>query len=215
MGISMAGSSAFNYNRFDALDEAYRNLYESKEEKEEDDVSEKEEDAIKDAVKKHDKEKHSDDDEDDSDEDSDDEKSDKKFPSFLKKSKSENVKEAIDPKGAARQDAARKANAKKETQDEKDRRLMMGKYAPGAGKVKKEVKEEIIDYLMSEGFVNNEVSAEVMVNYMSEEWRDSILEGCAWLDTDNESARQSKPKEKNKRQKEEEKNYKAWKKTSS
>jgi hypothetical protein len=179
MGISMAGSNAFSYNRFDSLDEAYRSLYESKEDKE-DDVSEKEEDAIKDAVKKHDKEKHSDDDEDekesDDDDDSDDddkEKSDKKFPSFLKKSKSEDVKEAIDPKGAARQDAARKANAKKETSDERDKRLMMGKYSPKV--VHKSVKEEVISYLMNEGYANNEVSAEVMVNYMSEEWRDSIL----------------------------------------
>jgi hypothetical protein len=38
------------------------------------------------------------------------------------------------------------------------------------------VKEEVIAYLMDEGFVNNEVSAEVMANRMSEEWRDAIIE---------------------------------------
>lgn len=102
MGISMAGSDAFNYNRFEALDQAYHSLYENKEE---DDVSEKEEKAIKDEVKKHTKDHHEDEsDEDDSEEkDSDDEeesddkeKSDKKFPSFLKKSKEEKeVKEAV------------------------------------------------------------------------------------------------------------------------
>lgn len=141
----MAGSDAFDYNRFDELDKLYRSLYEEKKEEseDEDDVSPKEKKAIGDAVKDHTKEKHEEDDDSDehSDEDhkekddkeddsEDDEKTDgKKFPSFLKKSEKEDVKEAV------------------------------------------------IAYLMDEGFVNNEVSAEVMVEHMNPEWMKAILEG--------------------------------------
>ena len=39
------------------------------------------------------------------------------------------------------------------------------------------VKEEVIAYLMDEGFVNNEVSAEVMVEHMNPEWMEAIIEG--------------------------------------
>ena len=42
--------------------------------------------------------------------------------------------EAIDPKGAARMDAAK--GKKKETQDQIDKRLMLGKYSPGSKKKK-------------------------------------------------------------------------------
>jgi SOS response regulatory protein OraA/RecX len=35
----------------------------------------------------------------------------------------------------------------------------------------------ILDYLLDEGFVNNEVSAEVFIEHMSDEWLNSILEG--------------------------------------
>ena len=45
---------------------------------------------------------------------------------------------------------------------------------PRRRKVEEEV---IIDYLLDEGFVNNEVSAEVFIEHMSDEWLDSILEG--------------------------------------
>ncbi len=44
------------------------------------------------------------------------------------------VSEAIDPKGAARMDASK--GKKKETQDEIDKRLMLGKYSPGSKKKK-------------------------------------------------------------------------------
>jgi hypothetical protein len=148
MGISMAGDGAFSYNRFDALNEAYSSLYEEKEEKDEDDVSDEEASAIKKEVKKHAKDMHSDDDESEDEseeeeseeesEDEDEEKSDKKFPSFLKKSKGEEVEGKL-PKGT--------------------------------------MKEEIINYLMDEGFVNNEVSAEVMVEHMNPEWMEAIIEG--------------------------------------
>ena len=53
--------------------------------------------------------------------------------------------EAFDPKGARRMDAAK--GKKKETQDEIDKRLMLGKYAPGAKTRKEEVEvEEGIDF---------------------------------------------------------------------
>ena len=48
--------------------------------------------------------------------------------------------EALDPKGAARMDAAK--GKKKETQDEIDKRLMLGKYAPGA-KTQKEALDPV------------------------------------------------------------------------
>ena len=37
-------------------------------------------------------------------------------------------------------------------------------------------KEEVCSYLMSEGFANNPVSAEIMFNHMSEDWLDAIEE---------------------------------------
>ena len=46
--------------------------------------------------------------------------------------------EGIDPKGAARMDAAKAKGKKKETQDEIDKRLMMGKYSPSVVYAKKE-----------------------------------------------------------------------------
>lgn len=52
-------------------------------------------------------------------------------------------------------------------------------YVPGAKvdvKVKKgpALKEEIIQYLMKEGYANNPVSAEIICNNMSEEWLESL-----------------------------------------
>lgn len=53
------------------------------------------------------------------------------------------LKEGIDPKGAARMDAAK--GKKKETQDQIDKRLMLGKYSPAIkyAKMKKEEVEEV------------------------------------------------------------------------
>ena len=58
--------------------------------------------------------------------------------------------EALDPKGAARMDAAK--GKKKETQDEIDKRLMLGKYAPGA----KTQKEALDPVGKEDGDVNND-----------------------------------------------------------
>ena len=53
-------------------------------------------------------------------------------------------REAFDPKGAARMDAAK--GKKKETQDEIDKRLMLGKHSPAAKYGKKKEVEEGIDF---------------------------------------------------------------------
>lgn len=44
-------------------------------------------------------------------------------------------------------------------------------------------KEEVCDYLISEGFANNPVSAEIMFNHMSEEWLNAIEEGWKPMNT--------------------------------
>ena len=51
--------------------------------------------------------------------------------------------EGLDPKGAARMDAAK--GKKKETQDQINKRLMLGKYAPGAKKESVEFSQEELD----------------------------------------------------------------------
>lgn len=48
------------------------------------------------------------------------------------------------------------------------------RYQPAKKQV---TKEEVIQYLMDEGFVNNEVSAEIFIEHMSDEWLDDIVEG--------------------------------------
>ena len=53
-------------------------------------------------------------------------------------------KEAFDPKGAARMDAAK--GKKSETDDEKNKRLMLGKYSPAARYGKKKEVEEAADF---------------------------------------------------------------------
>jgi hypothetical protein len=54
------------------------------------------------------------------------------------------------------------------------------RYQPAKKQV---TKEEVIQYLMDEGFVNNEVSAEVFIEHMSDEWLDDIIEGYKKLPT--------------------------------
>ena len=66
----------------------------------------------------------------------------------------------------------KKAN---ETQDEINKRLMLGKHSP-AVKYAKMKKEEVCEYLIDRGYTNNEVSAEVLFNHMSDEWIEQIIE---------------------------------------
>ena len=65
----------------------------------------------------------------------------------------EHVDEMIDPKGAARMDAAK--GKKKETQDEIDKRLMLGKYSP-AVRYGKTQKEGLDPVGKEDGDVNND-----------------------------------------------------------
>jgi hypothetical protein len=44
------------------------------------------------------------------------------------------------------------------------------------GKSPRNMQEEVISYLMDEGFANNEVSAEVIASHMSEEWMQEALQ---------------------------------------
>ena len=96
--------------------------------------------------------------------------------------KGDDVKEAIDPKGARRMDSAK---GKAETEDEKNKRLMLGKYSPSVkyAKTRKEEVEQIDEisledmikgYLMENGFANNEVSAEILMVNASENWLNHI-----------------------------------------
>jgi len=57
--------------------------------------------------------------------------------------KNKMAQEGLDPKGAARMDAAK--GKKKETQDQINKRLMLGKYAPGAKKESVEFSQEELD----------------------------------------------------------------------
>ena len=68
--------------------------------------------------------------------------------------KKEKVEEMIDPKGAARIDASKRK--KEETQDEKDKRLMMGKYSPAVRYAKKTQQEALDPVGKEDGDVNND-----------------------------------------------------------
>lgn len=183
MGISMAGSDAFTYNRFDALNEAYLSLYEKKEEEDDDDEKEEKDEKGLNPFKKraHEKdeteeeereeEEDEDDEEEGDDDDKDEEKSDKKFPSFLKKSKGDKVEEACTDKGNRLIDAYDRPPYSDDEDKRDPKKLKMKNKLP-----KGTVKEEVIEYLMDEGFVNNEVSAEVFIEHMSDEWLENIME---------------------------------------
>ena len=78
--------------------------------------------------------------------------------------------------------AIKKAMGKsvKEEDDKKDLPpFMKGKKDDKKGdkKDKCDCKEEVVEYLVNEGFANNPVSAEVLFNHMSEDWLEAIEEG--------------------------------------
>ena len=100
----------------------------------------------------------------------------------------------------SRESEKRKADKKRgrpETESEIHSRLMMGKFRPGAsqeeraeggrqvlkdrGKVPKkggkDMFEHILEHLVAEGFADTNESALVIMANMSEEWRQSIVEG--------------------------------------
>lgn len=109
----------------------------------------------------------------------------------------ENLEEGIDFKGAKRIDDARKKKQDekdKKNPSGKDRRLMMRKFRPGASqeeraeggrdsmrekgtipkKKGKDMFEQVLEHLISEGFAETEEAAIAIMANMSEEWIESI-----------------------------------------
>jgi len=105
----------------------------------------------------------------------------------------------------SRQSAQRRADQERgrpETPTETDGRLMMGNFRPGAsreeraaggrqrlrdrGKVPqkdgKDMFEHILEYLVAEGYADTNKSALVIMANMSEEWKQSIIEGVGGYD---------------------------------
>ena len=85
-------------------------------------------------------------------------------------------------KGMERYTSPEAIQARKDQQKIADRQHKINKVAKANNPLpprRRRVEEEfIIDYLLDEGFVNNEVSAEVFIEHMSDEWLDSILEAA-------------------------------------
>jgi len=66
--------------------------------------------------------------------------------------------EAIDPKGSRRIQAAIDKNKKPETQDQKDKRLMMGKYSPDKLYAEEiEIYDDLIEDMLSEGYDEDQI----------------------------------------------------------
>jgi len=105
----------------------------------------------------------------------------------------------------SRESAKRKADEKRgrpETESEVHGRLMMGNFRPGAsqeerakggrqrlkdrGKVPqkdgKDMFEHILEYLVAEGYADTNKAALVIMANMSEEWKQSIVEGVGGYD---------------------------------
>ena len=72
----------------------------------------------------------------------------------------ENVDEAIDPKGSRRIQAAIDKNKKPETQDQKDKRLMMGKYSPDKLYKKEEfdIYNDLIEDMLHDGYDEDQIA---------------------------------------------------------
>ena len=97
-------------------------------------------------------------------------------PDFLDVDKDGNKKESF--KKAVKDDKA-SGKSVEESDDKKDLPpFMKDKKGDKKGdkKDKCDCKEDVIGYLMHEGFANNSVSAEVLFNHMSDQWLESIEE---------------------------------------
>ena len=154
--MSYLSDGPFNYNRFNAMDQAYKALYEKK--------------AKPDFL--------------DMDKDGD------KKESMKKAIKDKEVKEWITSHVEAGYDLSEYTYEEVETifteggmppwlkdkedkggDDKKDDKKKEGKK-----KDKCECKEEVLEYLVQEGFASNGVSAEVLYNHMSDGWREHLEE---------------------------------------
>ena len=195
--MSLFSTGPFSYNRFDEMDKAYNKLYEKKAAKDYDGdgkvESGKEEyfgsrdKAIKKAMGKTVKEGKG------------------EMPDFIKKKMDEKKKEGCSCKESVDYLLEQGIDLSEYTWKEMEelfyegmhREVKTGKvvdkakpgvsYYPNMPKQKtsvalrkekeaKSMKEEVCDYLIDRGYTNNEVSAEVLFNHMSDEWINQILE---------------------------------------
>ena len=195
--MSLFSTGPFSYNRFDEMDKAYNKLYEKKAAKDYDGdgkvESGKEEyfgsrdKAIKKAMGKTVKEGKG------------------EMPDFIKKKMDEKKKEGCSCKESVDYLLEQGVDLSEYTWKEMEelfyegmhREVKTGKvvdkakpgvsYYPNMPKQKssvalrkekeaKNMKEEVCDYLIDRGYTNNEVSAEVLFNHMSDEWINQILE---------------------------------------
>ena len=196
--MSLFSTGPFSYNRFDEMDKAYNKLYEKKAAKDYDGdgkvESGKEEyfgsrdKAIKKAMGKEVKEEK------------------KELPDFIKKKMDQKKKEGCSCKESVDYLLEQGVDLSEYTWKEMEelfyegmhKEVKTGKvvdkakpgvsYYPNMPKQKTSVtkkpdpfggrfkKEEVCKYLIDGGYTNNEVSAEVLFNHMSEEWIKQIIE---------------------------------------
>lgn len=159
--MSYLSDGPFNYNRFNAMDQAYKNLYEKK--------------AKPDFL--------------------DMDKDGNKKESMKKAIKDKEVKEWIESQVQGGHDLSEYTydqvkdifteggmppwlKGKEEGGDDDKKDDKKSDKKEGKKKDKCDCKEEVLEYLVQEGFASNEVSAEVLYNHMSEGWRDH-LEGIS------------------------------------
>ena len=157
--MSYLSDGPFNYNRFNAMDQAYKNLYEKK--------------AKPDFL--------------------DMDKDGNKKESMKKAIKDKEVKEWIESQVQGGHDLSEYTydqvkdifteggmppwlKGKEEGGDDDKKDDKKSDKKEGKKKDKCDCKEEVLEYLVQEGFASNEVSAEVLYNHMSEGWRDHLEE---------------------------------------
>ena len=177
----MLSQGPFSYNRFDEMDAIYQKVYESKKAKPDfldvdKDGNKKE--SLKKAV--NDKKKGCSDCEGDCECDDKKESVNEGMPSAIVSGK---FGASPVTNGAGKSSSPVASNTSKSTPIPST--LKSGKYGSsvsGSGGKERTIpnsftKEDVIDHLMDEGFANNPVSAEVLLNHMSDQWLDSIEEG--------------------------------------
>ena len=159
--MSYLSDGPFNYNRFNAMDQAYKNLYEKKAKPDfldmDKDGNKKE--SMKKAIK------------------------DKEVNEWIESQVQEGhdlseytyeqVKDIFTEGGMPPWLKGKEEGGDDDKKDDKKSDKKEGKK-----KDKCECKEEVLEYLVQEGFASNEVSAEALYNHMSEGWRDH-LEGVS------------------------------------
>ena len=174
--MSYLSDGPFNYNRFNAMDQAYKDLYEKKSKPDfldmDKDGNKKE--SMKKAIK------------------------DKEVNEWIESQVQEGhdlseytydqVKDIFTEGGMPPWLKGKEEGGDDDKKDDKKSDKKEGKK-----KDKCDCKEEVLEYLVQEGFASNEVSAEVLYIHMSEGWRDhleDVSEGYKSLPT-SKMARQS------------------------